>query len=125
MGQTGIDKDSTWEGQRYRATETSRRTASARVAPTAEDATSPASAYSASSRYTRVDVDGNTDTSGTPTYNQGLSERRARTVAAELVRDGVPQAAISTHAYGDTRLLVPAGPDVREPQNRRVDIVFH
>jgi outer membrane protein OmpA-like peptidoglycan-associated protein len=70
-------------------------------------------------------VDGNTDTSGTPQYNQGLSERRARTVAEELVRDGVPQNAISMHAYGDTKLLVPTGPGVREPQNRRVEIVFH
>jgi OOP family OmpA-OmpF porin len=84
-----------------------------------------AATYSTHSQYTRIDVDGNTDTSGTPTYNQGLSERRARTVAAELVRDGVPQNVISMHAYGDTHLLVPTGPNVREPQNRRVEIVFH
>jgi outer membrane protein OmpA-like peptidoglycan-associated protein len=84
-----------------------------------------AAAYSTSTRYTRIDVDGNTDTSGTPQYNMGLSERRARVVAAELVRDGVPQSAISMHAEGDTKLLVPTGPGVREPQNRRVDIVFH
>jgi OmpA-OmpF porin, OOP family len=81
--------------------------------------------YSTHTSYTRIDVDGNTDTSGTPSYNQGLSERRARTVAAELVRDGVPQNVISMHAYGDTKLLVPTGPGVREPQNRRVEIVFH
>jgi outer membrane protein OmpA-like peptidoglycan-associated protein len=84
-----------------------------------------AAAYSTSTRYTRIDVDGNTDTSGTPQYNMGLSERRARVVAAELVRDGVPQNAISMHAEGDTKLLVPTGPGVREPQNRRVEIVFH
>jgi OmpA-OmpF porin, OOP family len=84
-----------------------------------------AASYSQHTQYTRIDVDGNTDTSGTPTYNQGLSERRARTVAAELVRDGVPQSAISMHAYGDTKLLVPTGPNTREPQNRRVEIVFH
>jgi len=84
-----------------------------------------AAAYSQGNQYTRIDVDGNTDTSGTPQYNQGLSERRARTVADELVRDGVPQSVISMHAYGDTKLLVPTGPGVREPQNRRVEIVFH
>jgi OOP family OmpA-OmpF porin len=84
-----------------------------------------AAAYSQGNRYTRIDVDGNTDTSGSPGYNQGLSERRARTVANELVRDGVPMSAISMHAYGDTKLLVPTGPGVREPQNRRVEIVFH
>jgi OmpA-OmpF porin, OOP family len=84
-----------------------------------------AASYSTKTQYTRIDVDGNTDTSGTPSYNQGLSERRARVVAAELVRDGVPQNAISMHAYGDTKLLVPTGPNTREPQNRRVEIVFH
>ena len=84
-----------------------------------------AASYSQGNQYTRIDVDGNTDTSGTPQYNQGLSERRARTVAGELVRDGVPQNVISMHAYGDTKLLVPTGPGVREPQNRRVEIVFH
>jgi outer membrane protein OmpA-like peptidoglycan-associated protein len=81
--------------------------------------------YSRHTQYTRIDVDGNTDTSGTPQYNMGLSERRARVVASELVRDGVPQNAISMHAYGDTKLLVPTGPGVREPQNRRVEIVYH
>jgi OmpA-OmpF porin, OOP family len=84
-----------------------------------------AASYSQGTKYTRIDVDGNTDTSGTPTYNQGLSERRARVVSAQLVRDGVPQAAITMHAYGDTHLLVPTGPNVREPQNRRVDIIYH
>ena len=84
-----------------------------------------AAAYSTRSQYTRIDVNGNTDTSGTPSYNQGLSERRARVVAGELVRDGVPASAISMHAYGDTHLLVPTGPGVREPQNRRVEIVYH
>lgn len=84
-----------------------------------------AAAYSTHAQYTRIDVNGNTDTSGSPAYNQGLSERRARVVAGELVRDGVPANAISMHAYGDTHLLVPTGPGVREPQNRRVEIVYH
>jgi OmpA-OmpF porin, OOP family len=84
-----------------------------------------AAAYSSHTQYTRIDVDGNADTSGTPQYNVGLSERRARVVAGELVRDGVPQNAISVHAYGDTKPLVPTGPGVREPQNRRVEVVFH
>jgi OOP family OmpA-OmpF porin len=84
-----------------------------------------AASYAQGTHYTRIDVDGNTDTSGTPAYNQGLSERRAHRVADELVRDGVPQNVISMHAYGDTKLLVSTGPGVREPQNRRVEIVYH
>jgi outer membrane protein OmpA-like peptidoglycan-associated protein len=76
-------------------------------------------------QYTRLEVNGYTDTSGTPRYNKGLSERRARAVAAELVRDGVPQSAITVQGLGDTNLLVPTGSGVREPQNRRVEIIFH
>ena len=74
--------------------------------------------------YTRIEVNGYTDTSGTPQYNQGLSMRRAQAVAAELVKDGVPQAAIAIQGFGETHLLVPTGPGVREPQNRRVEIII-
>jgi opacity protein-like surface antigen len=73
---------------------------------------------------TTIDVSGYTDTSGTPTYNQGLSERRAKAVAGQLVADGVSASEIEEHAYGETHLLVPTGPGVREPQNRRVEIVL-
>ncbi len=72
--------------------------------------------------YTKIDLNGNADTSGTPAYNKGLSMRRAEAVAAELVKDGVPKNAIAITASGDTKLLVPTGPGVREPQNRRVEI---
>ncbi len=75
-------------------------------------------------QVTRIEVNGYTDTSGTARYNEGLSLRRARTVAAELVRDGVPQSAINIQGFGETRLLVSTGPGVREPQNRRVEIII-
>jgi OOP family OmpA-OmpF porin len=74
--------------------------------------------------YTKLEVNGYTDTSGTPAYNKGLSVRRAQAVAAELVKDGVPRTAIAITGYGDTKLLVPTGPGVREPQNRRVEIII-
>jgi OOP family OmpA-OmpF porin len=76
-------------------------------------------------QVTRIEVNGYTDTSGKPAYNQGLSMRRAQTVAAELVRDGVPSGAIAIQGFGDTHLLVATGPGVREPQNRRVEIIIH
>jgi OmpA-OmpF porin, OOP family len=75
-------------------------------------------------QYTRLEVNGYTDTSGTPRYNQGLSVRRAQAVAAELVRDGVPRQAITIQGFGETHLLVPTGDGVREPQNRRVEIII-
>ena len=76
-------------------------------------------------QYTRIDLNGYTDTSGTPQYNIGLSIRRADAVKGELIRDGVPAASIGTQGFGETHLLVPTGNGVREPQNRRVEIVIH
>ncbi len=73
---------------------------------------------------TNIEVQGNADLSGTHAYNQRLSLRRAQTVAAELVRDGVPRTEITIQAFGDSRPLVPTAPGVREPQNRRVAIIL-
>ncbi|HWA80575.1 MAG TPA: OmpA family protein [Acetobacteraceae bacterium] len=75
-------------------------------------------------QYTRIQVNGYTDTSGTPQYNMGLSIRRAESVKAQLITDGVPANVISIMGYGETHLLVPTGPGVREPQNRRVEIII-
>ena len=83
-----------------------------------------AAANSTKVQYTRIEVNGYTDTSGTPKYNLGLSIRRANAVKAELIKDGVPANAITTQGFGDTHLLVPTGPGVREPQNRRVEIII-
>jgi OmpA-OmpF porin, OOP family len=85
---------------------------------------SEAAANSTKVQYTSIEVNGYTDTSGTPRYNQGLSIRRANAVAAELVKDGVPKAAIAIQGFGETHLLVATGPGVREPQNRRVEIII-
>ena len=75
-------------------------------------------------QVTRIEVNGYTDTSGRPRYNQTLSVRRAQAVAGELVRDGVPKNVINIQGFGETHLLVATGPNVREPQNRRVEIII-
>ena len=75
-------------------------------------------------QVTRIEAAGHTDSSGTARYNQGLSVRRAQNVAAELVRLGVPREAITTQGFGQTRPLVQTAEGVREPQNRRVEIVL-
>lgn len=73
---------------------------------------------------TRIEVSGHTDKSGTARYNAGLSVRRAQNVAAELVRLGVPRQAITVQGFGESRPLVNTADGVREPQNRRVEIVL-
>jgi len=86
-----------------------------------------ATAASAATRgqLTRIEVNGYTDLSGTAPYNQRLSVRRAETVEAELVRDGVARGEITVRGYGESHPLVPTAPGVREPQNRRVEIILH
>jgi hypothetical protein len=70
-----------------------------------------------------ITATGHTDTSGTPQYNMALSIRRADTVKAALVKEGIPATAIAVVGKGETQLLVQTGDGVREPQNRRVEIV--
>jgi hypothetical protein len=69
-----------------------------------------------------VVVNGFTDTSGTVGYNNGLSWRRVEAVAGELERDGIPRSALHAQGYGETYPRVPTPNEVREPQNRRVQI---
>jgi iron complex outermembrane receptor protein len=73
---------------------------------------------------TKIEVNGYTDLSGTAAYNQKLSIRRAKTVEAELVHDGVAESEIDIHGYGETNPLIPTAKGVREPQNRRVEIIL-
>ena len=75
-------------------------------------------------QVTRIEVAGHADRSGSPQYNQRLSQRRADNVAAELVARGVPRNQIFVTAFGESRPLVPTADGVREPQNRRVEIVL-
>ncbi|MCX7366062.1 MAG: OmpA family protein [Alphaproteobacteria bacterium] len=72
----------------------------------------------------RVTATGHTDKSGPEAYNMALSLRRANTVKDALVREGVPATAISVVGRGETQPLVQTADGVREPQNRRVEIVI-
>ncbi len=72
----------------------------------------------------QITATGHTDTSGTEAYNMALSLRRANAVKNALVQEGVPAQAISVVGRGEANPLVPTGDGVREPQNRRVEIVI-
>ncbi|MCW5700423.1 MAG: OmpA family protein, partial [Rhodospirillales bacterium] len=74
--------------------------------------------------YKSISATGHADTSGNAKYNMGLSQRRAKAVRAALAKMGVGGDTISTAGKGETEPLVPTGDGVREPQNRRVEIVI-
>ncbi len=74
----------------------------------------------------QVMLAGFTDTSGTPRYNVGLSQRRAASVRAYMAGHGIPDGVIQTQAFGEDpgHLRVQTADGVREVQNRRVEIMY-
>jgi outer membrane protein OmpA-like peptidoglycan-associated protein len=73
---------------------------------------------------TRIDVTGHTDRAGSAQHNQALSLRRAEAVAGELVRQGIARADIAIRGEGESSPMIATADGVREPQNRRVEIVL-
>lgn len=70
----------------------------------------------------RIMITGHTDTVGSHSYNQGLSDRRAQSTKDEMVHQGMDANEIMTAGKSFDDPLVPTGPGVREPQNRRAVI---
>jgi iron complex outermembrane receptor protein len=83
-----------------------------------------AAANAGPAKVTQLTVTGHTDTVGSDAYNMRLSRRRAESVAAQLEKDGIASSEIQIVAKGKRDLLVPTADGVREPQNRRVQIVY-
>ena len=69
-----------------------------------------------------IDVYGHTDTTGSATTNQRLSEQRAQAVANYLISQGVSSSRVRWMGFGEPRLKVSTGDNVNEPLNRRVEI---
>jgi len=67
---------------------------------------------------------GYADRSGSPRYNQGLSERRNTAVRGYLSSRGIADGAITSQGFGETNPRVPTADGVRELQNRRVEITY-
>jgi outer membrane protein OmpA-like peptidoglycan-associated protein len=82
-----------------------------------------ANSYRAGHRV-QIQVTGYTDRSGSPGYNQRLSERRANNVAKGLAAQGVPRDQMAVNGRGENDNRVPTPDGVREPQNRRVEILL-
>lgn len=70
----------------------------------------------------RITVDGHTDDVGSDTDNQGLSERRARSVVAWLTGQGVAATRIEATGHGEAQPKVPNTNDRNRALNRRIEI---
>ena len=71
---------------------------------------------------TYIDVLGHTDSTGSDAYNQGLSERRAQSVAGYLSSRGVAPARMATRGFGETQPIADNATEYGRSQNRRVEI---
>jgi outer membrane protein OmpA-like peptidoglycan-associated protein len=85
---------------------------------------SQAAAAAKTNKATSISLIGHTDAAGSEKYNMALSLRRGNAVKAALVKQGIPANEISVVGKGKSEQLVPTKDGVREPQNRRVQIIL-
>jgi len=98
---------------------------SSNLTPEAKQIVNSAATDALQGKASQINVTGHTDRSGSDKYNQALSVRRGEAVRRELVSDGVADNAIIVRGVGESDPLVPTADGVREPQNRRVEIVLN
>lgn len=72
----------------------------------------------------KVGVYGHTDNTGNPDANQTLSEARAQSVKAYLVKLGLPEERIESKGYGDQQPVADNGTAAGKAKNRRVEIAL-
>lgn len=71
-----------------------------------------------------VVVSGHADRSGGSAYNQALSERRGAVVRDALIANGIAADKIRMESYGEDKPAKPTEDGVREPLNRRTEVVI-
>lgn len=94
----------------------------ARLTPEAQSIVRDAVKTAEQTGMVRVRIVGHTDTVGSESYNMRLSVKRAEAVKEAMVDDGMRAGQIAIEGRGFHDPLVPTGPGVREPQNRRAVI---
>ena len=74
-------------------------------------------------RRARVTLSGHTDRAATVAYNNRLAERRVEAVANALSRFAIEDARVSFLYFGESQPTVATEDGVREPRNRRVEVI--
>lgn len=78
--------------------------------------------FAAKYKEAQLEVSGHTDNRGAKAYNQKLSERRAASVKAYLVKKGVSASRVTTKGYGLEQPMADNKTAEGRAQNRRVEI---
>ena len=69
----------------------------------------------------KIEISGHTDNKGSATYNQGLSERRAKAVVDYLVAKGIPLERLTYAGYGLTQPIATNDTEEGRALNRRTE----
>jgi len=73
---------------------------------------------------TNIEIQGHTDDKGTETYNQTLSEKRAKTVSDYLVNKAITSSRITVKGFGETVPKYDNSTEDGRAQNRRVEFLI-
>jgi len=73
---------------------------------------------------TDIELQGHTDSKGSDTYNQSLSEKRANSVSTYLVSKGIAQSRITAKGFGETMPKYDNETEEGRSQNRRVEFLI-
>jgi outer membrane protein OmpA-like peptidoglycan-associated protein len=92
------------------------------VRPTAKDSIAKAAEVLVKYPDTYVTVEGHTDSTGKPEYNQRLSERRADAVRDLLIQYGVSPSRLSIKGYGASNPVADNSTPEGRQANRRVQL---
>ena len=71
----------------------------------------------------KLEIEGHTDSVGSDSYNQSLSERRAESVRAYLVSQNIAAQTITTAGFGESRPVATNDTAAGRQRNRRVELV--
>jgi outer membrane protein OmpA-like peptidoglycan-associated protein len=97
---------------------------SALLTATSQAALNDAAAVFLEYRKTAIIAQGHTDSTGSESYNQELSERRAKAVMNYLIAQGVDAARITAVGYGEAHPVADNGTAAGRSLNRRVDLLL-
>jgi len=75
-------------------------------------------------KSTMIEVAGHTDSTGSDSYNQMLSQQRAQAVSNILMQNGVQAVRIDTVGYGESRPVASNSTPQGRQQNRRVELTL-
>ncbi len=89
--------------------------------PTLDEAAATIKEFFAASTAEKVEIGGHTDSVGSDTSNQDLSERRANSVLAYLKDKGVDTARVSAVGYGESKPVADNATEDGKAKNRRIE----